>query len=244
MVSGRIAARLRKLREGVGNGEGGRAPVLSPVRGSHPTVLVRIGTSDPDVFMQVFGTLDYGPIPDSVAPGLIIDCGANAGYASVSLLERYPNAEVIAVEPDPGNAAIARQNLAPYADRATLVEAAIWSRSVDLRVLRGSFGDGREWSFQVAECPPHVTPDVAGIGLADLIDGRTVELLKIDIERGEIELFGGSCPWLALVRNIVIELHDDECSEVFHRALSGYSYEEFSAGQLTFCCNLRPRETG
>ena len=73
---------------------------------------------------------------------------------------------------------------------------------------------------------------------------RTVELLKVDIERGEIELFGGPCPWLEFVlRNIVIELHDEECSEVFHRALSGYSYEEFT-GEPTFCCDLRPRDAG
>ena len=90
MVSRRIAARLRRLHEGFGTGESS-APVVLLVRGTHPTVLVRIGTSDPDVFMQVFGAPQVtGPIPDSVAPGLIIDCGANAGYASVSLLERYP----------------------------------------------------------------------------------------------------------------------------------------------------------
>jgi FkbM family methyltransferase len=204
-------------------------------------VLVRVGTSDPDVFMQIFGALEYGPIPASVAPGLIVDCGANAGYAAVSFLERWPAAEVIALEPDPGTAELARQNLAPYGARATLVEGAVWSHTTPLCMRRGAFGDGRQWSFQVEACPPGETPDVAGVGLADLIGSRTVELLKVDIERGELELFGGPCPWLAQVRNIVIELHDRECSDVFERALAGYEYERFSAGELTFCCNLRRR---
>jgi FkbM family methyltransferase len=192
--------------------------------------------------MQVFGALAYGPIPDSVSPGLIVDCGANVGYASVSLLERYPDARVIAIEPDAGNAAMARRNLAAYGDRASLIEAAVWSRSTPLRIRRGAFGDGREWSYQVEECPPGEIPDVEGIDLGAVFASRPVELLKIDIERGEIELFSGPCPWLTMVRNIVIELHDEECSEVFHRALTAYSYEEFAVGELTFCCDLRPRE--
>jgi FkbM family methyltransferase len=239
MAADRFVTGLRRIRRAAPGSGGSPGPV--PERGAYPTVLVRIGTSDPDVFMQVFGALDYGPIPDTVTPGLIVDCGANVGYASVSLLERFPAAEVIAIEPDPGNAALARQNLAPYADRATVIEAAVWSRSAPLRIRRGAFGDGREWSFQVEECPPGEVSDVEGVGLGDLFASRSVELLKIDIERSEIELFRGPCPWLRLVRNIVIELHDDECSEVFHEALSAYSYEEFSAGQLTFCCNLRAR---
>jgi FkbM family methyltransferase len=193
--------------------------------------------------MQVFGALEYGPIPDSVSPGLIVDCGANVGYASVSFLERYPNAEVIAVEPDPGNAAMARRNLAPYGDRATVVEAAVWPFSTPLRIRRGAFGDGREWSFQVEECPPGELPDVAGIDLGRVFASRSVELLKIDIEGSEIALFSGACPWLSLVRNIAIELHDHECSEVFHRALAEYSYEEFTAGEVTFCCDLRREES-
>jgi FkbM family methyltransferase len=216
-------------------------PQPAPARGEFPTVLMRVGTSDPDVFMQVFAALEYGPLPGTVQPGLIVDCGANVGYAAVSFLERWPQAEVIAIEPDPGNAALARQNLAPYGARATLVEAGVWSATTPLRIRRGAFGDGRQWSFQVEACPPGETPDVDGVGLADVIGARTVELLKVDIERGELELFGGLCPWLEQVRNIVIELHDDECTTVFHRALELYEYDEFAAGELTFCCNLRRR---
>jgi FkbM family methyltransferase len=212
-----------------------------PARGEFPTVLMRVGTSDPDVFMQIFGALEYGPIPATVAPGLIVDCGANVGYASVSFLERWPEAEVVAIEPDPANAALARRNLAPYGARAMLVEAGVWSRTTPLRIRRGAFGDGRQWSFQVEACPPGETPDVDGVGLAEVIGTRTVELLKVDIERGELELFAGPCPWLDQVRNIVIELHDGDCTDVFHRALARYEYDEFSAGELTFCCNLRRR---
>jgi FkbM family methyltransferase len=244
MAPERFASRLRRVQSALGKSaaEDAATPMAALESDTHPVVLVRVGTSDPDVYMQIFGALEYGPLPQSVAPGLIVDCGANVGYASVSFLERYPEAEVIAIEPDPGNAAMARRNLAPYGDRATVIQAGVWSRSTPLRVRRGDFGDGREWSFQVAEAAPGETPDVDGIGLDDLFAGRPVELLKIDIERGELELFRGPCPWLALVRNIAIELHGDDCADALHAALADYDYDEFSAGEITFCCDLRSRE--
>jgi hypothetical protein len=52
------------------------------------------------------------------------------------------------LEPDSRNAAMARQNLAPSGDRATVIEAAVWLRDAPLEVRRGAFGDGREWSYQ------------------------------------------------------------------------------------------------
>jgi FkbM family methyltransferase len=234
--------RIRRKTSQTVETKGLDAASLEPTRGSHPTVLVRVGTSDPDVYLQIFGLIELGPLPDSVSPGLIVDCGANVGYASVYLLERYPGGEVIAIEPDPGNAAMARRNLAAYGRRATVIEGAVWSRAVPLRIRRGAFRDGREWSFQVEEAPPGTAPELTGIDLEALLAGRPVALLKVDIERAELELFRGPCRWLTSVQNIAIELHDDECSDAFHRALADYSYREFSAGELTFCCDLRPRE--
>jgi FkbM family methyltransferase len=244
MARGRFAARLRRDQAApAAPPEVGAEAVASalPDDDAHPVVLVRVGTSDPDVYMQIFGALEYGPLPQSVAPGLIVDCGANVGYASVSFLERYPGSELIAIEPDPGNASMARRNLAAYGERAIVIQAGVWSHTTPLRVRRGAFGDGREWSFQVEEVPPGEAPDVDGIGLDDVFAGRPVDLLKIDIERGELELFRGPCPWLALVRNIAIELHDDDCADALHDALAGYDYEEFSAGEVTFCCDIRAR---
>ena len=224
------------------------AELRSPTRettleiGEHPTVLLRIGTSDYDVFVQVFAQSEYGALPDSVVPGLIVDCGANVGYAAVYLLDKYRNAELIAIEPDPANAELARRNLAAYASRATVVQGAVWSHAAPLRMLRGQFRDGREWAFQVEEVPAGTTPEMRGIDLGELIGSRTVELLKIDIERAELELFTRPCPWLASVRNIAIELHDEACSEAFHCALAPYEYDESSEGDLTYCCNLRLRD--
>ncbi len=57
---------------------------------------------------------------------IIIDAGANIGAASLWFASVFPDAAVIAVEPDPDSAAIARLNLAAL-PHAHLVEAAIGS---------------------------------------------------------------------------------------------------------------------
>ena len=68
-----------------------------------------------------------------------------------------------------------------------------------------------------------------------------IDLLKIDIERSEVEVFARNFePWLGRVRNLVIELHDEECRRVFFQALSPYAYDLSEVGELTICRNLRP----
>ena len=66
-----------------------------------------------------------------------------------------------------------------------------------------------------------------------------VDLLKVDIERAELSVFGESAGlWLLKVRNICIELHGKDCEEVFFAALKDFDYELKHFGELTICRNL------
>ena len=61
-------------------------------------------------------------------------------------------------------------------------------------------------------------------------------VLKVDIERAERVVFGpGSRTWLPKVKVIVIELHDDECRDIFLAALRGTSlrYSLSRSGEMT-----------
>jgi FkbM family methyltransferase len=78
-------------------------------------------------------------------------------------------------------------------------------------VARGC-GDKRGWATQVlnvgdrAECGDVQAWDVNQ--LVNMVGTKTVQLLKIDIERSELALFGDTAKtWLPRVRNICIELH-------------------------------------
>jgi len=109
----------------------------------------RLGkSSDPDVFDQIMVTKELSRLCSMNPPQLIVDLGANVGYSSAFLLNAFPKAHILAVEPDPSNAALCRLNLSAYGHRAQILEGAAWYRNCRLALSPGTFGDGREWATQ------------------------------------------------------------------------------------------------
>lgn len=214
-------------------------------RAQFPTWMRAGRSTDWWTFDQVFIQDQYGPLADLDSPELVVDCGANAGYASVLLLNWFPGARVIAVEPDPANVEICRKNLAPYGDRAMLLAAAVWSRNARVMLSPGTLGYGKEWAREVRRPGPSEKGNIRAIDVPTLISlgGRKpIDLLKIDIEGSELELFSrGAGQWLPWVRNIVVELHNEECRRVFLKSLDEYDCELGEWGDLTICRNLRKR---
>ena len=110
--------------------------------------------------------------------------------------------------------------------------------------LPAGAGDGREWATQVRES--NGREDDATVegwdipSLLELAGGREIDLLKVDIEGSELEIFdNNSSRWLPKVRNICIELHGPDCEKAFLRALGDFDYDLERAGELTICWNLR-----
>jgi FkbM family methyltransferase len=205
----------------------------------------RHGTSDKLIMREVFVGQQYECVAHLAGCRVIADCGANIGAASVFLLHRYPDAEVFALEPDPGNFEILKKNLASFGTRAHTLPVALWSQDSGLRIERGNYRDGLEWTYQVRPCRDGEAPDVQGIGPLSLIQmcGGSIDLLKIDIERGELEVFSHTDPeWIAHVRNIVVELHDRQCRQAFEAAMINYDYTAEEVGELTVCRDIRLRQ--
>jgi len=205
---------------------------------------VRANSSDRKVFCMIHVDREYAPLDDVEGVRLIVDCGANVGYASVYFLSRFPQSRLIAVEPDDRNFGMLRRNMQPYGDRVTLHHAGVWSHPAGLVVCRNAYRDGEEWATQVRECQPGEAADVRATDIGTLLAESgcdAIDILKIDVERSELAVFARNFePWLGRVRNLVIELHDEECHRVFFQALSAYTYDLCQSGELTICRNLRP----
>ena len=107
--------------------EPGRGGGCRLVDGYRFPLFFRPGGSDPWVIDQVFVRREYEAVGGLSGIEFLIDCGANIGCTTFYLLHRYPAARAVVVEPDPGNMAMCRRNLAPFADRVTFVEAGVWS---------------------------------------------------------------------------------------------------------------------
>lgn len=200
-------------------------------------VVARIASTDFDVFGQVFRDGEYAVLAD-LDPAVIVDCGANVGYTSAYLLSIFPRARVIAIEPFAANAALCRRNLAPYGERARVIEAAIRGEPGRLAI---DATDGNEWGIEVRAVRPGEPGTVDAIDIPSL-GLPQIDLLKVDIEGSEVSLFGpGAAAWLPSVANIAVELHGPECERVFFAALEGYDYALARSGELTICRNLRRR---
>jgi FkbM family methyltransferase len=188
---------------------------------AHP-VFIRGGkSSDAIALYEVLVTQEYAISADLSSPAFIIDGGANVGMASLYFLNRYPGARVVAVEPDDANLELCRLNLAPYGNRVTFIHGAIWKSGARLTLEAGR----QEWVSRVRD---DQSGSVEAFTLSSLIalgDGK-VDLLKLDIEGSELEVFGPEArEWLPSVRNIAIELHGEDRKDRFFAALKGYQYD-------------------
>jgi FkbM family methyltransferase len=209
------------------------------------SLYLRTGTSDPAVLVQIFTEREYAPLDNLGPVRTIIDCGANVGYSSIYFLNRYPLAHVIAVEPDPRNAALCRRNLAPYGNRVQVIQSAVWSHPARLALVRAEQALGQEWATQVREVNPGESAsadDLIAVDMPYLLSlcaGGRADILKIDIEHSEKTVFRDAARWLHLVDNVAIELHDASCETAFFASLQDFQYDFVRSGELTICRTLR-----
>jgi FkbM family methyltransferase len=183
-------------------------------------IWLRQGTSDFDVMEQIFVHREYDiaawpshhamirkTYADLVAAGrtpVIVDCGANIGFASIWFALQFPQARVYAVEPEPDNFAMLQRNAAGYANIVP-VQAGVSDR-VTRMTLRNPAGEA--WAFQTAESA-HGT--IESVTLPDLVaraPDAAILIVKIDIEGSEGALFRSNGVWAAQTPLMIFEMHD------------------------------------
>jgi FkbM family methyltransferase len=213
------------------------------VDGVEHSLKARGGSSDLSVFSGVFVRRDYSCLDHVCDPQLVIDCGANVGYSPAYFLSRFPQAHVIAVEPDATNCELLRENLVPYGRRSQVVQAGVWSHSTTLTVVDAPYRDGRHWSQQFRECQPGERAVIETVDIGTLLreSGQPrISVLKMDIEGAEGVVFGSNYErWIDRVDNIAIELHDDsyfgDCTAIFSKAIAGRGFQVTKHGDVTLC---------
>jgi FkbM family methyltransferase len=206
----------------------------------HPITL-RTGTSDLATFEQIFVWEDYD-LPLSEAPETIIDGGANIGCATVYFANRFPNARIIAVEPDETNFEMLTRNASPYAN-VSLMRAGIWHQRAWLKIENP---EDEKWMLRVCESES-ADGAIAALTIPDILaeaGASSLDLLKLDIEGAEREVFAnGDRQWLAQVKALVIELHDHYkpgCSAAFYGATATYNFSQTEKGEHVTLISRQP----
>jgi FkbM family methyltransferase len=168
-------------------------------------VWLRPSTTDMDVFWDTFVWQFH---VTGSQPASVLDLGSNIGLTAAHYASLFPTARVVCVEMDRENADLCRANLEPFGSRCEVVHGAVWSSNGVVR-----YAGQDEWGFHVAETG---TP-VASYTLSSLLDkfGDAVDLVKIDIEGAEREVFQSSDGWHTRIRQAIVEVHEpytvDQC---------------------------------
>ncbi len=207
------------------------------------------GSSDVKVLDQVFSKKEYQPIVQEIIKRnreksieLIIDAGCNVGYASVFFKSFFPSANIIAIEAADTNKLQADKNFALNGLKDIhIIHAGVWSSNTFLEIKK-DFLDGKEWSFYVAEST--VPTDLKGISLLEIYQSSGkgfIDILKIDIEGGEKELFKQPEIMDAVLqktRFLAIEIHDETLMRpVIYESLQRNGFDWFDIGESTFAVN-------
>lgn len=190
---------------------------------------IRINDSgDSSTFNEVILRNEY-KLNLSFNPYTIIDCGANIGLSSISFTNQFPGAKIIAIEPSEQNFQLLCENVKPYKD-IKAVYGAVWHKDTELNIVDTGRGTN---AFIVQETnEPDSSANIKAISIASIMkkEGwKTIDILKIDIEGSEKEIFSyGYKDWLPLTKVLIVETHDrfrSGSSRALFKAVSDYNFD-------------------
>ncbi|MBD2329621.1 FkbM family methyltransferase [Alkalinema sp. FACHB-956] len=146
---------------------------------------------------------------------VIVDLGANIGSFAIFAAQHEPDVKVICLEPFPSTFRQLEENIVnnQLSSRITTLPLAISSRRAICAMATGGFGSTTSHLVEAEDATGVET--VSAIRFPDLLDiveeklgHRRIDLLKIDIEGGEHDLFQNMTPeYLNSVQEIQMEHH-------------------------------------
>jgi FkbM family methyltransferase len=202
------------------------------------TLKFRLKTSDVDIASQIFINEEYA-LSLRKPVRTILDAGANTGFSAVYFAKRFPDATIVAVEPEASNFELLKHNTAPF-PHIHCVRAALWDRDVELEVVDWFGKCGFRTQESAARVSNKVCDTIPGLTVPSIMREHGIEqvdLLKIDIEGAEKMVLKGAPEWLDKVSVLAVELHDwldPDCSRIFSEATRRFD-THWEQGENRFC---------
>lgn len=216
-------------------------------------VTLRRGDSDYDNLRQIFVFQEYniwGQVQVSInsryqeilrvnATPLIIDAGANVGFAALWFAKLYPQATIVCVEPDPENFKALQTNISGLKN-VSARNAAIGANPgfVDLN------NAGLSWACETTRSETGTVPILTIDEIIASVPKATPFIVKVDIEGFEEDLFSDNLSWLDETCTVFIEPHDwmkphGRSSRTFQQAFGQRSFGMFIRGEHVIYVNDR-----
>ena len=166
------------------------------------------------MFKQIVVDNEYDSLNLPETAKTIIDLGANIGLSALFFIKKFPGARIVAVEPDAVNFSIMKKNLDKFPKSIALLQAAIWPTdgevsSVEEDDNHASLG---AWGYRTEASNGKSALSVKAVSIPTIMKQYHmdfVDILKVDIEGAEYELFEKKYEgWIDKVGLIIIETHD------------------------------------
>jgi FkbM family methyltransferase len=192
-------------------------PISIKVRGLSGTLEVAPTDSDLFVLSQIFGWREYATDnataqqlhhvssrwkANGISP-LIIDGGANVGYSALFFAELFPEATIVALEPDPKTFGRLCRNCQGH-PKIKPLQAALWRDTNGVKLQTGEHGS---WSHHLGRDGLEVPSTTLRAVMAAHSISRLL-ILKLDIEGSEKEVIEADPGVVSSAMCIMIEPHD------------------------------------
>jgi FkbM family methyltransferase len=159
---------------------------------------------------------------------VVVDGGANIGDQTIRFRHFYRHARIVAVEPDAGNFSILERNFLD--DRNTeVLNAAIWYKDGTVNLKTGVDSVSHSVSNGGGS-----TRSVTVPFLLKKYNLPKIDILKLDVEGAEIEIFNSADSWASKVNAIIVEPHDrirDGCGFAIIRPFLDLGFNLFVSGE-------------
>ena len=193
-------------------------------------VYLRRRSTDFLVFEEIFIDQIY-KFPHKNEVGYIIDAGANIGLAALYFQRCFPGAQIISIEPVSENFELLKLNTCKY-DNIICYQNGLWNKKTNLKITNTTEGN---WAFMVEETDDQ--GDISAVCINDILrenPASKIDILKLDIEGSEKEVFEMGTDWIPLTRKIIVEVHENKRQGATGSVLSALDGFDFSRKSATY----------
>lgn len=199
------------------------------------TIHFRKKTKDKETFKEIFNKNIYD-VKLPIVPNYIIDAGSNTGFASLFFKLKFPKSKIITLEIETENVKMIRKNLQKFSD-IDIIQKGLFNKKTFFKIEDPYKATN---SFVIKEVSKNEKYDIESITIDEIITLKkieTIDVLKIDIEGAEKDLFEKNYEnWLPKVKIIMIETHDrmiPKCSYSVMKSLNEYNFILYTTTQDT-----------
>jgi len=188
-------------------------------------IFLRIYAGDIDIFYEIFYKKIY-ELPRSMDKQVIIDAGANVGFATLYFLSRMPHAMIYCIEPDSDNFIFLQKNLQDEIESGKVISvmAGLYGKDGLMNLKRTHL----KYNSVITDINEGNSGKVACYSVSELFKNFNIDkadIIKIDIEGSEESIFKSDVSWLRDVSSVLIEFHSKQIEEICWEKLRAQKFD-------------------